>query len=237
MNKNCSGSFALPRVAIVVTGMLPLLSTADSAGTLSRNCEIAVARSALPKGLRDGASVYALANGEYELAVQGTGPFTCIVERNHPQAVIPQCMDRAGAESLLPAIMDKSLMTLSGSDLAEIATHEHQMTEDGTYKAPSRAGISYMMSDYNYIFVESAARILKVPPHVMYYAPNLRNEDIGGSLEGATENIGTPFLLGEGIHGMMIVYTEHEADTDEVAEACRGELGEPPPDFNPFPKG
>ncbi len=237
MIKKCNSRYAFPLATVVVVSLSPLLSVADSAGTLSRTCEIAVARSALPKSLRDGASVYALAKGDFELAVQGTGPFTCIVERNHPQAVIPQCMDRAGVDSLLPAIMDRSLMTLSGSDLAAIAVHENQMTEDGTYKAPSRAGISYMMSDYNYIFVESASRILKVPPHVMYYAPNLRNEDIGGSLKSATENIGTPFLLGDGIHGMMIVYTEHEADTDEVAEACRGQLGEPPPAFNPFPKG
>lgn len=222
---------------MIAAGLFPLLAHADGSGALSRDCEVAVARSALPKNLRDGASVYALENGKFELAVAGSGPFTCIVERNHPRALAPQCMDRAGIDSVLPAIIDRSLMTLAGSDLAAVAEHERRMTENGSYKAPSRAGISYMMSDYNYIYVPSASRILKVPPHVMYYAPNLGNEDIGGSLKGATENIGTPFLLGEGIHGMMIVYTEHEADTGEVAEACRGQLGESPPAFNPFPTG
>jgi hypothetical protein len=34
----------------------------------------------------------------------------------------------------------------------------------------------------------------------------------------------------------MTVYTEHEADTSEVAETCRGQLSEAP-SFTPFPHG
>ncbi|MEQ9562175.1 MAG: hypothetical protein RLN69_06610, partial [Woeseiaceae bacterium] len=107
----------------------------------------------------------------------------------------------------------------------------------GEFEPAARPGISYMMSDYNYAFVESSGRVMKLPPHVMFYAPYVKNTDVGGSFQGLTENIGTTFILNEGVHGYMIVYTEHEADPNEVAEKCTGQLGEPPPTFNPFPKG
>jgi hypothetical protein len=71
----------------------------------------------------------------------------------------------------------------------------------------------------------------------MYYAPGVSNAEVGGSLKSMTENIGTPFILDEGPHGYMIVYTEHRADPNEVADTCKGQLGERPPSFDPFPKG
>jgi hypothetical protein len=237
MSALSAGKIRCHAALLLVVVAIPSTSSADATTPLSQECEIAVARSALPKRLRENASVYAPADGKYKQVVQGTGPFTCIIERNHPGSSAPQCMDRAGVDSLLPAIIARSQMALSGKDLETIARYDKQMVDSGAYKSPSRAGISYMMSDYNSIFVESAERILKVAPHVMYYAPNIGNDDVGGSLMSATENVGTPFVLGEGPHSLMIVYTEHEADPDEVAEVCRGQLGERPPGFSPLPKG
>jgi len=204
---------------------------------LSRDCEIAVAKSAAPARLRADASVYGLRNGAYEKFVDGSGPLTCVIERNHADSLIPQCMDRGGVDSVLPAIIERSLMAVNGASFAEIkANNERQLREGGFAPLPG-AGISYMMSAYNYIFVESTSDVRKVAPHVMFYAPNLGNADIGGSFESMSNNIGTPFILNPGIHGYMIVYTQYAADPDEVAVACRGQLGEAPPLFNPFPKG
>lgn len=204
---------------------------------ITRECEIAVARSALPERLRADASVYALVGDRYEKVVDGSGPFTCVVERNHPESVIPQCMDKAGVDSVLPAIIDRSEMLVAGSDFAAIEAANQEKLHAGHYRTASRPGVNYMMSDYNYIFVESANRVLKVPPHVMFYAPGLSNADVGGSFQGMIENVGTPFVFQEGPHGYMLTYAEHRADPNEVADACRGQLGERPPSFDPFPKG
>ena len=204
---------------------------------LSQDCEVAVARSALPERLRADASVHALVGNTYEKVVEGSGPFTCIVERNHPDSVIPQCMDAAGVDSVLPAIIDRSEMAVAGADFAAIEAANTERLHAGMYHAAARPGVNYMMSDYNYIYVQSAGRVLKVPPHVMFYAPNLTNADIGGSFQGMIENIGTPFLFQEGPHGYLLTYTEHPADPNEVAQACSGQLGERPPSFDPFPKG
>ncbi len=204
---------------------------------LSQDCEIAVARSALPKRLREDTTVYALVGGRYEKVVEGHGPFTCIVERNHPDSVIPQCMDKQGVNTVLPAIIDRSEMLVAGAKFEAIEAAHQEKLHNGHYQTANGAGVNYMMSDYNYIYVASAERVLKVPPHMMFYAPNLTNEEIGGSFQSLAENLGTPFVFQQGPHGYILTYTEHRADPNEVAMACMGELGERPPAFDPFPKG
>jgi len=204
---------------------------------LTQPCEIAVARSALPERLREGASVYALVGNHYQKVVGGAGPFTCIVERNHSDSVVPQCMDEAGIDSVLPAIISRSEMSVAGMEFDAIEQANRERMANGTYRPAARPGVSYMMSDYNYTYVPSARQVMKVPPHVMFYAPGLTNAQVGGSLSGMIENIGTPFVFREGMHGYLITYTEHRANPNEVAQACRGQLGEAPPSFDPFPKG
>lgn len=210
---------------------------ADGRQSLTKDCEVAVALSALPKRLRDGASVYALVDGKYVKAVTGEGPFTCVVERNDEDALIPQCMDEAGVDTVLPAILDRSRMSLDGASFQELTEAVNKKLEGGDYDAPGRAGISYMMSDYNYIYAPSAERVMKIPPHVMFYAPDLKNTEIGGSFQDMTTNIGTTFIVNEGPHGYMVVYTLYPADANDVAHACEGQLGDAPPRFDPFPKG
>jgi hypothetical protein len=203
---------------------------------LNEACEVQLALSALPSRLRSTATVYALTDGKYRKAVQGEGPFTCIVERNHASSVAPQCMDREGARTILPALIAKGELVMQSAS-AEIAGKQYdELVENGNFEPAARAGVSYMMSDYNYIYVPSADTVMKVPPHVMFYAPNLSNDDVGGSLESAVSNMGTPFIVNPGIHGFLITYAEHASDSNGVAGACAGEMGDTPPRFNPFPQ-
>ena len=208
----------------------------QSRAELTADCEVAVALSALPSRLRDSASVYVNNGGTYELAVDRDGPFTCIVERIHVASLAPQCMDKAGVEQILPALVMKSELALSGSSAADVESAFAKAVAGGRIEAPPRPGVAYMMSDYNYIYVPSAERVLKVPPHVMFYAPGVTNEDIGGSLKSASGNLGTPFVFSEGVHGYFITYAEHPASADQVTNACQGQLGEAPPRFTPFPQ-
>jgi len=233
-----TGISGFARAALTCAGIvLACVAAAADRQQLSTQCEIALARSAAPARLRADASVYGLKDGVYEKLVDGGGPLTCVTERNHRDALIPQCMDRGGVDSVLPAIIARSLMSVHGASFAEIKTDSDRRLREGEFAPLPGAGISYMMSAYNYIFVESANEVRKVAPHVMFYAPNLGNGDIGGSFESMSNNIGTPFILNPGIHGYMVVYTQYAADPDEVALACKGQLGEAPPLFNPFPKG
>ena len=236
MKKHIRGTFSWS-VGIAVGLAFGTAAQATDRQSLSRDCEVAVALSALPKRLREGASVYALIDGKYQKTVVGEGPFTCIVARNDEHALIPQCMDRAGVDSVLPAILDRSNLSVAGATFQELTATVNENMANGKYKPPGRSGISYMMSNYNYIYASSAGRVMKIPPHVMFYAPNVTNEEVGGSFRDMTTNIGTTFIVDEGPHGYMVVYTQYPADTSDVSAACEGQLGEPPPRFDPFPKG
>lgn len=203
---------------------------------LSQECEVALALSALPSRLRGQADVYALQDGRYEKVVDADGPFSCLVERSHASSIAPQCMDAEGARTILPALIAQSEAAIRIPSAREAAAHHAAVLAEGDFSAPGRPGISYMMSNYNYIYAPSADAVLKIPPHVMFYAPSLTNEDVGGSLRSTVANIGTPFIINPGPHGYMISYTEHASDSVDVAAACAGQLGDPPPPFSPFPQ-
>ena len=196
---------------------------------LTAACEAELALSALPARLRDQATAYVYVDGAFE-AFSTTGAkqdsnFSCVVERNHPQSLIPQCLDQVGSKSILPALFAKSERILAGDDPNEVRSHFHQQLADGTFTSPEGAGVSYMTSAYNLIYVGDESPLQKVGPHVMFYAPGVRNEDIGGSHAAGMENRGLPFVVDSGPHGYMISYTESPSDSSAVEAACSGQLG------------
>ncbi len=73
----------------------------------------------------------------------------------------------------------------------------------GYYKAPERAGISYMLSPIlrTYWNPEESDSVMTMNyPHAVYYAPNVSNEDIGGGKLGGMY----PFVIMPGPHGYFI---------------------------------
>lgn len=192
---------------------------------LTADCESALALSALPARLRDTASVYVLRDDRFEMAREGSGPFTCIVERNHPVSLIPQCTDAAGRDSVVPGIVQRSEWVMEELSADARAERFASLVTAGEMVAPPRPGVSYMMSDFSYTWNPSLGDYVKIPPHVMFYAPNLSDEDIGGSMaEGMGTNRGVPFIVQPGIHGFMTSMVEHASESDAVRAACAGQL-------------
>lgn len=209
-------------------GLLPALScVADDVALLTPECEEALALSALPARLRDTASVFVLTNEGYKQTRKGDGQFTCIVERNHVSALVPQCPDTAGASAIIPGIIMKSNWALEGLTPDERAERFKQQVDNGVVQAPAGPGVSYMLSNFNYAWSVRQEALVRVAPHIMYYAPNVGNEAIGGSAEdGLGENRGYPFIVEEGIHGYIISLVEHASDSSAVSTHCRGQLPE-----------
>ena len=217
--------------AVLLVSMAPALGLAEVRFPLTPDCEVAIALSALPERLRADATVYALVDGEYQQTRSGSGPFTCIIERNHRNSIAPQCMDEAGRDSVLPALIYKSQRILAGATLDEVASEFERKAESGEFRPPARPGVSYMISDFNYIFVNSKKMVMKIRPHMMFYGPDLTNQDIGGSFSAAMENRGLPFIIGPSIHRNIISHVEKPSDSKDVVDACQGQLGEAPPLF------
>ncbi|MCU0593381.1 MAG: hypothetical protein MUC57_18160 [Desulfobacterales bacterium] len=78
---------------------------------------------------------------------------------------------------------DAAEMQAKGTAPDELKKIMRDRLKTGTYKAPERAGLSYMLSPIlrTYVNPEESDRVATSNnPHVMYYAPNVSNEDIAG---------------------------------------------------------
>lgn len=185
---------------------------------LPRDLEIQLALSALPPHLRKDATVYIL-NPEkgFEVARKGTNEFHALVARTGDDAfrgswplteyrndiLYPVSFDNAGTKAQMQVFFDAAEMQAKGTPPDELKQIIKDRHKTGYYKAPERAGISYMLSPVlrTYFNPEESDRAITVNyPHVMYYAPGVSKEDIGaGELGGMY-----PFVILHGHHGYMV---------------------------------
>ncbi|HET6489352.1 MAG TPA: hypothetical protein VFG28_06275 [Syntrophales bacterium] len=189
---------------------------------LPRDLEIQLALSALPRHLRDKATVYILNPDKgFEVAREGTNGFHAFVARTGDDAfrgswaftkyrddiLYPISFDQAGAKQQMRVFFDAAQMQAKGTPPGELKKIIKDRYKSGYYKAPERAGISYMLSPILRTYYnpeQSGEESDSVPtinyPHVMYYAPNVSNEEIGGGKLGGMY----PFVIMPGPHGYFI---------------------------------
>jgi hypothetical protein len=185
---------------------------------LPRELEIQLALSALPPHLRDNATVYVLSPDKgFEVARKGTNSFHTLVARTGDDSfrgtwplneyrddiLYPISFDKAGAKAQMRVFFDAAEMQAKGTPAEEVKKIIQERYKTGYYKAPERAGVSYMLSPVlrTYFNPDESDRVTTANfPHVMYYAPNVSGEDIGAGKLGGME----PFVILHGRHGYMI---------------------------------
>ena len=213
---------------IVIVGLLvsvavsadnkPAHEIANKIVPLPRDLEIQLALSALPAHLRDDATVYVLNPGKgFEVARKGTNEFHAFVARTGDDSfrgdwplteyrddiLYPISFDSEGAKEQMRVFFDAAKMQAQGIPPNKLKKIIKDRYKTGYYKAPGRAGISYMLSPIlrTYFNPEESDTVVTINyPHVMYYAPDVFNEDIGGGELGGTY----PFVIMPGPHGYFI---------------------------------
>jgi len=201
---------------------------------LPRDLEIQLALSALPPHLRDSANVYVLNPDKgFEVARKGTNEFHAFVARTGDDTfrgswpfteyrgdiLYPVSFDKAGVKAQMRIFFDTAEMQAKGTPPGELKKIIQNRYKIKYYKSPERAGISYMLSPVlrGYINPEENDSVATLNiPHVMHYAPNVSNEDIGGK-PGSMY----PFLILPGPHGYNIQFlglTERAAINKEYEE-------------------
>jgi hypothetical protein len=232
------------RTLALITGIFLSFAAvaADKVEPLPRDLEIELALSALPPHLRDGATVYVLnpAKG-FEVARKGANRFHAFVSRTgddtfkgswplteyRDDILYPIGFDDAGVKAQMRVFFDAAELQARGTPARELKKIIQERYASGFYKAPERAGVSYMLSPVlrTYVRPEEDDRVSTVNfPHVMYYAPDISNEDIGGATPGAPY----PSVILHGHHGYTIQpigVTEAAALTKEyegmLARVCK----------------
>src|SRR6267154_989731 len=227
-----------------------LSSGADRIERLPRDLEIQLALSALPPHLRDNATVYALNPDKgFEVARKGTNGFHALVARTgddtfrgswpftkyRDDILYPISFDDAGAKAQLQVFFDAAEMQAKGTPPEELKKIVQERYRTHYYKAPERAGVSYMLSPILRTYVNPDANdnvATANVPHLMHYAPNVSNEDVGGanptpeqlhyfSEHGRWQASPDPFVILHGPHGYFIQFvgvTERAAINKEYEE-------------------
>ncbi len=217
---------------------------------LPRDLEIQLALSALPPHLRDNATVYVLNPDKgFEVARKGANGFYALVARTgddtfrrswpltkyRDDILYPISFDEAGAKAQMRVFFDAAEMQAKGTPPEELKKIIQERYRTHYYKAPERAGVSYMLSPILRTYVNpdvnddvATANV----PHVMHYAPNVSNEDVGGasptpeqlhyfSEHGRWQASPDPFVILHGAHGYFVQFvgvTERAAINKEYEE-------------------
>ncbi|QJB69914.1 hypothetical protein [Parasphingorhabdus halotolerans] len=175
---------------------------------LPRACESSLALSAAPEYLRAKAGIYVLSAEGYEQVRPSANNFTCIVNRDDPRVLKPTCFDAEGAATIIPKILVVGKRLLAGEAADAINSKLKLEFADGTFISPRRPGIAYMLSRYNRPVNPQTGQLGFFPPHVMFYAPNLTNDDIGHDMKHHNPARPLPMIAYGGPQGYMIMIAD-----------------------------
>ncbi len=170
-----------------------------------RDKEIELALSAAPEHLRKDAGIYILERNGYVKVRESTNGFTCIVNRDHPLSLKPVCFDAEGTATILPKILRVGELLMQGKPVSEIDAEIAEGFRTGKYISPRRAGVAYMLSGDIRNYNPHTGKVDSFPPHVMFYAPNLTNADLGTTPEALAKDPSLPFVAYQGPHGYIIM--------------------------------
>jgi hypothetical protein len=187
-----------------------------------RNAEIALARSAAPKSISDGAEIRVLGRQGYEVAAKGSNGFVCIVQRSwtapfgdpefwNPKIRAPLCFNPPAVRTYLPLTIAKTRMVMAGKSEAEILDAIKAALDKKDLPPLENGAMSYMLSKGGYLG-DSAGHF---HPHLMFWAERTPPKSWGAGLTGS------PMIGVEEIPGrltiFMIVVAEWSDGTPDMA--------------------
>ncbi len=160
------------------TSAYPAMAPLDQYLISDEKAEIALARSAAPASISDGAEVMVLGRDGYKTAVQGTNGFLCLVERSWGQSTeqaefwnqkmrAPHCFNAQAARSFAPIYLMKTRLVLAGKSKQEIAQAIATGLDTKELPPLEPGAMAYMMSKQQYL----NDRDKSWHPHAMFFFP------------------------------------------------------------------
>jgi hypothetical protein len=154
--------------------------------------EIALARSAAPASISDGAEVMVLGREGYSTAVKGTNGFLCIVERSwgaatdepefwNPRVRAPICFNPPAARTFVPIFLMKTKLVLAGKSKAEILQETASALDKKELPALEPGAMCYMLSKQQYL----NDRGMSWHPHLMFFVAGDAAKSWGADLPGS----------------------------------------------------
>ncbi|HLJ13467.1 MAG TPA: hypothetical protein VKV15_03150 [Bryobacteraceae bacterium] len=146
--------------------------------SLPRDARIKLAESAAPAEISGNATVYLLERTGYVKVREGTNGFSCLVDRQTPWNLEPTCFDSEGTATTLLTRLFVEEQRAKGITEEKIKNELEEGYRSGRFQAPRKPGIAYMMSENGYLLV-APSKLVRIPAHLMFYAPYANEKDIG----------------------------------------------------------
>jgi hypothetical protein len=189
---SCAGAHATART------LYPAMAPFAQYAMPSPAEEAALARSAAPPSIAQGATVMILGGHGYETLAAGTNGFVCTVQRSWANGVLadefwnprvrgPICFNPVAARSVLPAYLERTSWVLAGISRAEIERRLRAAIAAGRYTQPEPGAMSFMMSRGGYLGDAAAG---PWHPHLMFFQPSAA----GGPASWGANSNGAPLL-------------------------------------------
>ena len=210
-------------LAMVLCGVTQVASA--EVEILPEACEESLALSAAPQHLRADAGVWVPGEGGFLQTRETRNRFTCVVNRDDPRVLKPTCFDAEGTRSILPKVIWFGEALLAGRAVDDIRADIRAGFARGRFERVSRPGVAYMLSRYNRPVNRQTGQLGFFPPHVMFYAPDLSNDDIGHDMRFHNPEQPLPMIAYGGPHGYMIMIS------DDGASRQRADLSTSCPDW------
>ncbi len=203
MTKNCKRILSLTFITCIAMQNFAQDNSGWQLEKMPDSLEFQYALSSLPPHLRDNATVYLLdPNKGYYMARKGTNGFSAYVNRTEwergefiQDSYAALGFDSIGSKTILQTALDVAAMRATGKYTpVQIRDIVVQRVKDGTYKAPPKTGVCYMLSPLLRTYNDKKI-VNMVMPHYMFYAPCVDDADIGGGwIPGGHQ----PFVVSSG---------------------------------------
>jgi hypothetical protein len=157
-----------------------------------KDSEIALARSAAPKSISDGAAVMVLGREGYTTAVKGTNDFLCLVERSwgaatdvpefwNPKVRSPICFNPPAARTFAPIYLMKTQLVLARKSKTEIVEATASALDKKELRPLEPGAMCYMLSKHQYLNDEGKSW----HPHLMFLVRGDAAKSWGANLSGS----------------------------------------------------
>jgi hypothetical protein len=179
---------------------------------MSRDAEVALARSAAPANISNRATIKVLTQSGYAVDRQGENGFVCMVMRGWSAPTYtpaqfrdlvydatvraPICFDPVAAQSVMPYYELRSKLAMEGRSPDEIAQRVEAAYVRGELRRRDGVSFAYMWSANQHL----ASGIGHWHPHMMVFSPYYKNPMVGDNefgmpLPQVTDDAGTPFAV------------------------------------------
>ncbi|MGA2538377.1 MAG: hypothetical protein ABSF53_20375 [Terracidiphilus sp.] len=196
---------------------------------MDRDAEVALARSAAPPSVAKDATVMILGRDGYEIAVEGTNGFVCVVERPwmdqfenspefwNPKRRGPDCYNPPAARTVLPILLIRTKLALAGKSKAEMNEGMKAAIEKGELPALELGSMAYMLSKQGFL----NSRCGNCAPHLMFYVP-VKDAHTWGAAPLGTD---APVLLATHFNGAPEPVTEFIVPVSEWSDGTSADSG------------